>query len=69
MWYGAAELEQLWDAVVGTYVEVGRLLNAAGKVPIISSSNYFQEYQGGVMIGLGRIVALYYRSSTLYRNP
>merc|ERR1719272_2923726 len=37
--------------MVETYVKVGRILNDAGKVPIISSTNYFSEYQGGVMNG------------------
>jgi hypothetical protein len=35
----------------GRYVAAGKILNAAGKTPIISSSNYFRDFEGGVMNG------------------
>ena len=30
IWYDHATLTQMWDAMVDTYVKVGRILNAAG---------------------------------------
>jgi hypothetical protein len=47
IWYDHATLTQLWDAMVDTYIKVGHILNAAGKVPIISSTNYFSDFEGG----------------------
>lgn len=51
IYYNNATLVQIWDAMVDTYVKVGKILNAAGKTPIISSTNYFSEFEGGVMNG------------------